>query len=71
MASAARENKENVFPPTNPQDPTLPWGTSGNYVGVYINAKFAINSHCSYKKNLAIKSLCIFYKPRIQPLING
>ena len=33
--------------------------------GVYINAKFAINSHCSYKKNLAIKSLCIFYKPRI------
>lgn len=29
-ASAARENKENVFPPTNPQDPTLPWGTSGN-----------------------------------------
>ena len=34
-------------------------------MGVYINAKFAINSHCSYKKNLAIKSLCIFYKPRI------
>ena len=33
--------------------------------GVYINAKFAINSHCSYKKNLAVKSLCIFYKPRI------
>ena len=33
--------------------------------GVYINAKFAINSHCSYKKNLARKSLCIFYKPRI------
>ena len=37
----------------------------GNYIlscyktGVYINAKFAINSHCSYKKNLAIKSLCI------------
>ena len=29
--------------------------------GVYINAKFAINSHCSYKKTLAIKSLCIFY----------
>ena len=34
-------------------------------MGVYINAKFAINSHCSCKKNLAIKSLCIFYKPRI------
>ena len=33
--------------------------------GVYISAKFAINSHCSYKKNLAIKSLCIFYKLRI------
>ena len=30
------------------------------YEGVYINAKFAINSHCSYKKNLAKKSLCIF-----------
>ena len=38
---------------------------SYNPLGVYINAKFAINSHCSYKKNLAIKSLCIFYKPRI------
>ena len=33
--------------------------------GVYINAKFAINLHYSYKKNLGIKSLCIFYKPRI------
>ena len=32
--------------------------------GVYINAKFAINLHYSYKQNLAIKSLCIFYKPR-------
>ena len=34
-------------------------------MGVYINAKFAINLHYSYKKNFAIKSLCIFYKPRI------
>ena len=32
---------------------------------VYINAKFAINSLYSYKKTLAIKSLCIFHKPRI------
>ena len=31
--------------------------------GVDINAKFAINLHYSYKKNLAIKSLCVFYKP--------
>ena len=32
--------------------------------GVYINEKFAINLHYSYKKNLAIQWLCIFYKPR-------
>ena len=30
------------------------------FAGVYINAKFAINSHCSYKKNLAIKSLYVW-----------
>ena len=35
---------------------------SADLGGVYINAKFAINLHHSYKKNLAIKSLCIFYK---------
>ena len=45
------------------------WGvlefTNGLSLGVYINAKFAINLLYSYKKNLAIKSLCIFYKPRL------
>ena len=28
--------------------------------GVYINAKFAINSHCSYKKNLGVDLLVLF-----------
>ena len=32
--------------------------------GVQTMAKFAKNSHCSYKKNLAVKSLCIIIKEK-------
>ena len=67
MIQSVSQNVQNLAEREYSQSPFYlhPLNTDTSLLGVYINAKFAINSHCSYKKNLAIKSLCIFYKPRI------
>ena len=46
--------------------PLIDFDFVGCTVGVHINAKFAINLLHSYKKHSAIKSLCIFFQPRVQ-----